>query len=938
MEEIKGNNLFEKLFKFLARYYNLQSDDVNKLVTLSLIYFCIIIANTFGMNAVTSIFISTEGSQSLPLMYVLTSIVVFFSIVGYSIFIDRLDKRKLLWTTTVLFGVLILISRVALMFHFKWLNQVLYIGTETIRLVLFTQFWALANDICDLRQAKRLFPLVIGSGLLGGIAAGFLCGVIAEYIHTENLFILWSLPLFAIFFVSKRLKTSTSTDKEKESITTISTMVNDLVGGAGYVLSSSYLRAIGISFFLYALAVYFLDFQYNRIVAGSFQEDRLTAFYGYYSGVFYLFTFMIQMFAVNKILSRFGVGNVLLIFPSIVLSGFSSLIVYLQLGSAIYAKLTRDVVGNSLVDTAYPLLFNPVERKMRGRTISFIEGVVIPLGIATAGGTLIFFKDLNPQILCIIGLVLTGIWLLMSLNLRKEYVRTLLATLRDTSFDVRYLTIKAIDDMKTDQAEKVLVKALREPNDDLRIFAIEMIDKLKLSNTIPDLVEILETEDNSKIRATVIETLGSFSSHNIYEVLIKYTSDKDDRVRANAIESIGKIGIKDGRDALLGKLDDPVTRVKINACIALHKLGDDRGLESLQNMLKSQNPELRSSAAYAAGQMVHENKVILGFALNDTAPKVRLSALRGLPQDSSDIVIDYLGKSLDDPAPMVNRYARERLIRTGGEHAFELLSSRLRLSNIKSILTAIEGLGAMHDPRAKKLLVKYIDHANDRLREAVIEAYDLIETREERVMFINCLKRETASVYYNIAIIHKLLPLVKKVPIVQILIDALNDKNLRLKKLIFKIIGLLEGFHHGDKFLRWRDSDTRRRAYVLEFLEETGEQYISQYTLPILEETEISTLYNLSNVLFAQESIDLVKCFSKLAADSEEWVRACAAYVLQSINETTYTETIINMLDDESKLVRQNAEKALELLEKKAPGVVNKIRWAEIMLKRYKNA
>ncbi len=943
--EIERTSTISFIFKQLVRFYNLQSDDLNKLSILSAIYFCILTANTFGTNASTSLFMKMKGISDLPLMYIFTSLVVSFSIISYSIFIDRLDKRKLLQFLIISVTSLILLSRVILVFQPSWFYSLLYVGAQAAWLILYTQFWSLANEICDLRQAKRLFPLIIGSGLLGGIFAGFLSAYVVKFIHTENLLILWALALIGVYFLSIKINSSDidTISNEHKLPATLKTMVTDVFLGAKFVFNSNYLKSISLSFFLYGLAVYFLDFQYNWIVNDTFKEiDKLTAFYGYYSGIFYFCTFILQMFAVNKILSQFGVGNVLLIFPAILLSGFSALFVSFKFIPAVYAKLTRDVVGNSLVETAYPLLYNPVEQKMRGRTISFVEGVIIPLGIGSAGIILYLIQNFvsmkyQTAWLTILGLALTAIWLILSLNLRKEYVKVLLDSLRDTSFDVRYLTIKAIDEMKNDQAQKVLIRALQDDDEDLRIFAIEMIEKLRLSTAIPNLVEVLETDKSSRVRATTIETLGSFISKNIYDILIKYLDDKDDRVRANTVEAIGKMGITEGCDLLSRKIDDGNVRVKINACIALHKLGDDRGLEYLLSLLKNTNPEIRSSAAYAAGQMVKERPDILTLALNDTAPRVRLNSLRGLPHDISDDIIEFLGKALDDPAPMVHRYARERLIRTGGQRAFDLLSSRLKISNLKSQITAIEGLGAMHDPRAKQLLIQFLDSPHERIREAVINVLDSIETKEERSKCVECLKSETLSIYYNIFVTKTLHSLLKQTPQLQVLIEALADKILRTKKLIFKIIGLLEGFHHGDKFLRWQDSDSRRRAYVLEFLEETGDKYISQYTLPLLEDTDPMKLQSLTNELFARQNIDLIECFKTLSTNSEEWVRACVAYVLQFLINTSNTEIVINMLDDESKLVRENAEIALEILEKQAPQIVNKIRWAEIMLKRLKN-
>jgi hypothetical protein len=38
--------------------------------------------------------------------------------------------------------------------------------------IIVLQFWFLAGDLLDLRRAKRLFPVLLGFSLVGGVAPG----------------------------------------------------------------------------------------------------------------------------------------------------------------------------------------------------------------------------------------------------------------------------------------------------------------------------------------------------------------------------------------------------------------------------------------------------------------------------------------------------------------------------------------------------------------------------------------------------------------------------------------------------------------------------------------------------------------------------------------------------------------------------------------------
>ena len=59
-----------------------------------------------------------------------------------------------------------------------------------------TQVWTLANYLLTTRQAKRLFGLIGGGGILGGICSGFYTRAAAKQFGTESL--LYSIAMFLV--------------------------------------------------------------------------------------------------------------------------------------------------------------------------------------------------------------------------------------------------------------------------------------------------------------------------------------------------------------------------------------------------------------------------------------------------------------------------------------------------------------------------------------------------------------------------------------------------------------------------------------------------------------------------------------------------------------------------------------------------------------------
>jgi ATP/ADP translocase len=80
-----------------------------------------------------------------------------------------------------------------------------------------TQFWLLANEIYNAREAKRLFGLIGAGAISGGIFGGYLTSFLAPRLSTENMifFCVGFLMLCQIFVWSiwKKTKHLTYTQK-----------------------------------------------------------------------------------------------------------------------------------------------------------------------------------------------------------------------------------------------------------------------------------------------------------------------------------------------------------------------------------------------------------------------------------------------------------------------------------------------------------------------------------------------------------------------------------------------------------------------------------------------------------------------------------------------------------------------------------------------------
>ena len=77
----------------------------------------------------------------------------------------------------------------------SWVSVAFYLWGVLAGSLLISQFWSLANDIYDARQAKRVFGFIGGGASLGGIIGAGIAGQFARAIGTNNLLLVAAVML-----------------------------------------------------------------------------------------------------------------------------------------------------------------------------------------------------------------------------------------------------------------------------------------------------------------------------------------------------------------------------------------------------------------------------------------------------------------------------------------------------------------------------------------------------------------------------------------------------------------------------------------------------------------------------------------------------------------------------------------------------------------------
>lgn len=201
---------------------------------------------------------------------------------------------------------------------------------------------------------------------------------------------------------------------------------------------------------------------------------------------------------------------------------------------------------------------------------------------------------------------------------RMEVLAALMKATSDNNIAVRFFVRKAIDKIK--RAEKLMennqlpselpVEELLNSTDyEERLKGVTEVSKQNDPAYKERLVKMLEIEEHSFVKATLISCLKHILDANQASVLGRFISDPDRRVRSNTIEALEFLKAEESIPTLFPCLNDKDNRIRAAAAKALGSFGEEKVFRELKKMLDSGEEWMRASAIYALSH-IHAKEAI----------------------------------------------------------------------------------------------------------------------------------------------------------------------------------------------------------------------------------------------------------------------------------------------------------------------------------------
>jgi AAA family ATP:ADP antiporter len=305
-----------------------------------------------------------------------------------------------------------------------WLNWSFYLFGDAWSTIWVTTFWAYLNELTRSEQSKRLYGLIGGGGVIGGLLANF---AVWQYIEAQGIGVLLTgaaivtaflgLVMLRLEMLTRRPDAAigrTEADRLRvEERKQVAAKRNPAVDGARLVFASKYLFAIGMIVFLYELNSQILDYQYSTAAQAVEGAAGTQAFFGRIGTIIGVISVITQFFLVSFIIRKFGVRTALLVLPGAMAIASGIYFAVPMLTTAALLTISDNSFSYSINQTARETLFVPTSADVKYKARAFINMLVQRIGKGAAILMALAFAamaDLPIRYLSILAIAVIVIW------------------------------------------------------------------------------------------------------------------------------------------------------------------------------------------------------------------------------------------------------------------------------------------------------------------------------------------------------------------------------------------------------------------------------------------------------------------------------------------------------------------------------------------------
>ena len=275
---------------------------------------------------------------------------------------------------------------------------------------------------------------------------------------------------------------------------------------------------------------------------------------------------------------------------------------------------------------------------------------------------------------------------------KADMVAKLQPYLADSDRHVRFQAANAMFNIGGKEAALALCEFISDPDEWISMTILRLLCMMRELDSIPILIDKYHQDEDLRRKALMISFLARFRSVTLLPIFDEGLQARDARLRANSIEAVGDLALPpdDIKRRVEEHLHDPNNRIRANAILAIAKLEPEKIKPEIQEMVASNDVQLRRSAAFILGMIPSDEYHDLGAALiADKSEVVRKRMIQSLRNFSSEFVFNQLDLALSDHNKWIRKHAIDmatRLSKFPHKKILGLLKTERAAPNLESCL------------------------------------------------------------------------------------------------------------------------------------------------------------------------------------------------------------------------------------------------------------
>ncbi|MGE0461761.1 MAG: MFS transporter [Vicinamibacterales bacterium] len=874
-------------------------------ITTGLLMFLYSFLAMAGYNMIKPVtrglFIEKLGAENLPWVQFGAGIVIGLIMQGYTRVIAVVPRRWMIPVT--LAGLVALMAAFYALFAGLPENRGVAVGFYLFGLItgilLISQFWTLANDVYDPRQAKRIFGFIGAGASLGGFAGAALTSAVVERIGTNSVLLVSAATLAAC-----TLTAGLVVRREPNAGRSDASKTGEEAGVSGseawrLLKSSRHLQTIAMVIGFAAIGAAIIEQQLNMAAAesrGAQNVDAVTAFLAQITAYLSIIGFLVQVLLTSRIHRFLGIGFALMILP--VVDSVTGLLMLMNgaLWTAGLARIMDTSLRYTVDKTTREILFLPLPVGIKYQAKPFIDVTVDR--VAKGLGALMLLVlvqdwglDLSWRQLSYASVTMMVIWGALALNARREYLKAFRKSLEQQ--DVRPSEVR-LDTGDLSTIETLLAE-LSHPEPRRVLYAIDMLEALDKRQLVTPL---LLRHDSPEVRTRALR-LARYTTPEAGERWLpgveRALGDEDGEVRLAAARALATLRGEAAVDVMRPYLDHHDLNLVVTAAAALASSevpsDVDRAEETflrLASDTRASASELRRQVARALGLVTNPRfRPLLVPLMYDDNYFVARAAINSAGTIGGDdflyvptLVTLMRNRRLKEPARKVLVGYGEAVVPTLAYFAADRDEDIWVRRHVPSTLARIPCAASV------QALVAALDASDGFLRYKAITALERIR-REHPMLGIDraAIERHVLAeagrafsaltLYTNLFVTGGLSPSC-------LLARVLEERRRRAMGRMFQLLGLVHPPSDVAAVAATLETgDARRRSGAIEYLDNLLSGDLRRRVMLLIEDMPEPERVRKGNVIYKTRTRDVEDTVAQLVHDENQVLSAAAIHLVE---------------------------------------------------------